>query len=237
MKLFCIPYAGGMAGYYMKLVRYLDPTIALRPLELAGRGTRRDEAFYSSFREAVDDLYGMIVNEIGGGEPYFLFGHSMGGLLAYELYRKLEISRFRLPGHIFFSAASPPFMKDTTAVSRMTDEDLLAEMVKWGGTASEFFGDDTLRGHFLPILKADLRIIEDYGQNDAPIHADMTVLWGTEDKDQGKMPEWRKMALRSCRLVPFEGGHFYLNGKLAEVADIVNATARSYCSPLGRESL
>ena len=88
IKLFCFPYAGGSAAAYNKWRQYLDKHIELRPVELAGRGRRIYDPLYQSIEEAVDDVYQLISPELAKG-PYAFFGHSMGGIIAYELAYKI----------------------------------------------------------------------------------------------------------------------------------------------------
>lgn len=220
-KLFCIPYAGGSANYYRRLSRYLHPTIKLYPIELAGRGTRHDESFYATLNDAVDDIYKIISRDISD-EPYCLFGHSMGGLIAYELSLKLAKSKQSMPEHVFLSSIYPPYINDATIINGLSDEDLQEELVKWGGTSSEFFSERTLLLHFLPIIKADLKMLEKYGLKEEVINTETTILWGKEDKEADIMQGWKRIVKGKCNLVEFEGGHFYINNNLKGVAKVIN---------------
>lgn len=66
-----------------------------------GRGKRFNEPFYNSLEEAVDDIFNNIQGKIGE-EDYAIYGHSMGSLLAYELYYKIIGMGLKKPKHIFF---------------------------------------------------------------------------------------------------------------------------------------
>lgn len=100
VKLFCIPCAGGSANAYLKWNNYLQYNIELCPIELKGRGGRSDEAYYEDIDEAVEDVFNLIKDSINNNE-YALFGHSMGGLIVYELYYKLLENGMKLPKQIF----------------------------------------------------------------------------------------------------------------------------------------
>lgn len=60
IKLFCLPYGGGSAYSYLKWKSNLADLIELCPVELAGRGKRFHEPYYSNIDEAVDDVYKQI---------------------------------------------------------------------------------------------------------------------------------------------------------------------------------
>lgn len=218
--LFCIPYAGGLAGYYRKFIKYLDSSIDLFPVELAGRGTRISEDFYASFDDAVEDIYSRITREIGS-KPYYLFGHSMGGQIVYELCVELKKNGQRMPEHVFISAIYPPYINEASALNNYSDSELRKELEKWGGTSSEFFTDNSLLEYFLPILKADLRMLERKVLKDDVINCNFTVLWGNEDKESRLMQGWNKMTSEKCNLVEFEGGHFYINNNLEGVMKVI----------------
>ncbi|WP_171629066.1 thioesterase II family protein [Paenibacillus plantarum] len=223
-RLFCIPYAGGLAGYYLRFNRLLDSSWVVCPIELAGRGSRTNDAFYSSMDDAVEDVYRQITDQIND-EPYFIFGHSMGALIAYEVCLKLVKSTKKMPVHVFFSAKNPPYISETTQYSKMSNQELLNELKKWGGTPSHFFDDPKLFEHFLPIIRSDLTMIDKGQLKDEIIYIDITVMWGKEDKDRRMMQGWENMTFKTCRFVEFEGGHFYINDKLKEVSEIINDTA------------
>ena len=108
IKLFCIPYAGCSASIYSKWKRKLPQDIELIPLEPAGRGRRCDEPLYNNLNEAVDDLYWEAAKVLDRSDEYILFGHSMGSLLAFELYYKLMEEGFREPLHLYVSGARLP---------------------------------------------------------------------------------------------------------------------------------
>src|ERR1700738_4611092 len=107
MILFCLPYAGGSEVIYYKWKKYLHPSIQLIPIQLKGRGKRFSEIFYENIEEAVDDIFENVKDKIVD-DDYAIYGHSMGSLLAYELYYKISKLNLKKPKHIFFSGYKAP---------------------------------------------------------------------------------------------------------------------------------
>lgn len=103
IKLFCLPYAGGSSVIFNSWKQYIDPSIELVPIELAGRGKRINEPLYNGVNDAVEDVFGLIKNKITD-TPYALFGHSMGGMISYELAQKIKRT-ICLLRYIYFSQA------------------------------------------------------------------------------------------------------------------------------------
>ncbi len=103
MKLFCLPYAGGSESAFYSWKGHMQPDIEICPIQLKGRGRRFNEPCYESLEEAVQDIFEQVQAE-RKGDDYALFGHSMGSLLAYELYYQMSGAGAEKPVHIFSRA-------------------------------------------------------------------------------------------------------------------------------------
>jgi medium-chain acyl-[acyl-carrier-protein] hydrolase len=104
MKLICYSYAGGSASMYNKWKDLVDASIEIFPMEYAGRGSRAMEPLYATFEHLVEDMFEQTCKILSKHEEYALFGHSMGGLVTYELYKRLLEAGFSQPQHVFLSA-------------------------------------------------------------------------------------------------------------------------------------
>jgi medium-chain acyl-[acyl-carrier-protein] hydrolase len=225
VKLFCFPYAGGSALSYSKLNKYLNKSIELYPVELAGRGKRFNDPLYNTVEEAIDDLFNRIEKDISNSEFAF-FGHSMGTVFVYELIKKLNRMNMKKPVHAFLSGRYPPNIHKGKILHTLGDEEFKKEIFELGGTPLELFENKQLSNIFIPILKADYKIIETYefkGTN-SKWDFDITVLNGKDDVDvkMEDVVEWKEYTKGNCEFINFDGGHFYLFDKLKEVADVIN---------------
>lgn len=228
VKLFCLPYAGGSAAIYYKWKRYLDSNIEVVPLELAGRGRRMSESLYDSMLNAVDDIYNNIKPIIRDCE-YAFYGHSMGTIIAFELCRKILDENERQPLHLFVSGRYPPSTKRAEKhISKLPDSIFLEEVCKLGGTSTELVVNKELCDIFVPILKADYRIIEEYKyiNSDKMFNYGITAFNGKGDTEvsYNEMKEWGQHTLLQSLIYEFEGNHFFINDKIAEIAEIINCT-------------
>ena len=84
MQLFCFTYAGGNAGFFDMLDSELSSEVELVKLEYAGHGTRCHEPFYRNFKELAQDMHDQLFGQYRQGQPYALFGYSMGSIAAIE---------------------------------------------------------------------------------------------------------------------------------------------------------
>ena len=105
-RLFCLPHAGGTAQTFLRWRKYVPAWIDLCAIELPGRARRIDEpqprdvdAVVAEFLDNSRDLLDL---------PYAVFGHSLGGLLAYQITRTVEETGRPAPVRPYVSATRPP---------------------------------------------------------------------------------------------------------------------------------
>lgn len=225
LKLFCLPYAGGSSGIYAKWSRRLDNVVEIIPVELSGRGRRFSEPLYNSLDEAVEDIYKIIEKRIVSSERYAIFGHSLGGLIAYELAQRIRLEGKPQPVHIFFSGTRPPHIKsDTDNTYALSDEEFKNKLTELGGTPEEILGNQELLDVFLPILRADFKINDtyEYTGNKEQLNCGFSVLGGiTDNIKQEELAEWRDHTTGRCDIFMLDGGHFFINSHTDEVIRIV----------------
>ncbi len=228
VKLFCLPYAGGSAAIYYRWKKYLDSNIEVVPVEIAGRGRRMSESFYDSMLNAVDDVFN-IIKPIIRNCDYAFYGHSMGTIIAFELCRKIMGENERQPLHLFVSGRYPPSTRrEEKYLSRLPDNVFLEEICKLGGTSTELVVNKELCEIFVPILKADYRIIEEYKyiNSDKKFNYGITVFNGKGDSEVSydEVKEWGQHTLLQNPIHEFEGNHFFINDKIVEITKIINST-------------
>ncbi|MNE16501.1 Linear gramicidin dehydrogenase LgrE [compost metagenome] len=227
MKLFCLPYAGGSATVFTKWRRGLDARIELIPVELSGRGRRFVEPFYSSLHDGVKDIFPFIMDQLGDSD-YSLYGHSMGSLYICELMKQIQTHGCKKPQHLFLSGMYPPHIKNKKKIHHLPDNEFWQEIIKLGGTPKEVSENKELMEIFTPVMRSDYRNVEDYQFEAGKEKWDMdiTILTGEEDEivSMDEIRQWREYTTRSCSIVPFQGGHFFINEEEKKVIDLINNT-------------
>jgi surfactin synthase thioesterase subunit len=225
-KLFCLPYAGGSSAVFNKWRQYLDKRIEMHAVELAGRGRRIYDPLYDSIEEAVDDVYN-IVKGLLDETPYAIFGHSMGGIIAYELAQKISTLKQPPPDHIFFSGRGAPHVprNNNKMFHKMPEKEFKKEIIDLGGTPKEFFDHPELIDVLLPTLRSDFKIAETYEKSKdiKPLNCDITVFIGKEeDVKAEQMHGWKEHTNKICTIHYFEGEHFFINEKMEKIVKIIN---------------
>ena len=136
LQLFCLPYSGASAMVYARWRRALPEWLQVCPLELPGRGMRMDEPLQRDIKALAAQLADEISRDLNG--PYALFGHSLGGLLAFELAHALSVRNVPTPLALFASGTAGPARRDVREYAiEKTDEQLIARLRELQGTAEE----------------------------------------------------------------------------------------------------
>jgi medium-chain acyl-[acyl-carrier-protein] hydrolase len=224
IKIICIPYAGGSSAAYSLWKNNFNSYTELVFIELAGRGRRISEALYNNIYEAVNDVYDFIKYDIENN-IYAFYGHSMGGLIVYELCNKIIDMGRQYPVHAFISGCSPPNIVNTNRnLSNLNDLDFINEIMHLGGTPEELFENQELASFFLPILRADLNIFENYiySKRLGKWEFDITAFRGVEDTEAKKMEIWADFTCKNFEMFDFDGGHFFIKNKSESIINIIN---------------
>lgn len=225
IKLFCFPYAGASAAVYVKWKRRLPEWIELVPVELPGRGRRMSEPLQTT----LPGLLAAVVSQVQPqqGQPYALFGHSLGALVAFELGLQLMSQLGPQPLQVFATGAHAPSRRDAQRFAGLsTDDELRAELIRLQGTPAPVLEDAELMALMLPVLRADFQIAGSYAcpagrRLRAPLH----VVAGTEDTTTpDTLNAWREHTEGEFLLSMLPGGHFFLQAQEAELLQLVEQT-------------
>jgi medium-chain acyl-[acyl-carrier-protein] hydrolase len=217
LRLFCLPHAGGGAVSFYSWGALLPAFVQVCSVRLPGRETRLSEPLFTE----IDPLVDVMVQELQPwlDIPYAVFGHSMGALLAFEWVRRQQRAGKSMPVWLFLSGRRAPDMPgEMKSLQTLPDREFVAELSRlYNGMPDEIVDDDESIRVFLPILRADIAVVESYrfvmGE---PLDCPMTVFAGAKDASVSwdQMLAWKRQAGRSFALHIVQGGHFYSQGPL-----------------------
>lgn len=224
IKLFCIPFAGGSEYFYSQWSTKFDQNIKVIPILLKGRNTRYNLK-YQSFNEMIEDVFAQITEGASSEEEIALFGHSMGGILSYEVSKKLENEGYNVK-HIFLSGINHP--KDMEPVEEkfiMDDNYLTQRLLDLGGIQDEFLENRELMEYFFKIIKHDFLLIEEYKKADKlliQLNTPVSIMNGIDDKSiVSEQSTYDSLSYKEIQFHIFSGDHFYLNQHLDELIQLI----------------
>ncbi|KZS80876.1 thioesterase [Mycobacterium persicum] len=170
----------------------------------------------------ADEVFAMMKPTAPIGDPVIFFGHSMGGMLAFEVALRFQSAGYRILA-LFVSATSAPGHIRYKQLEGFSDNEMLDLVARATGTNPDFFDDEEFRVGVLPTLRA-VRAIAGYTcppetKVSCPIYAYIGDKdWITTRED---MEPWRDRTTGEFAIRVFPGDHFYLNKNLPElVGDI-----------------
>jgi surfactin synthase thioesterase subunit len=214
IRLLCFPYAGGGARIFRTWSKRLPPWVEVCAVELPGRGSRLEEAPYDSLKPLLADFHG----EIGPylDKPFALFGHSMGGVLAFEFARELRRRGEPDPALLCVSGFGAPQIPRDVRVHYhdLPETEFFERLKKLNGTPPEVLAYPELMQLFLPMIRADLKLIETYRYlPEGPLTCPILVFGGREDEEvpEASLRAWRDQTSASFSLRIFSGGHFFIH--------------------------
>ncbi|HWM83310.1 MAG TPA: alpha/beta fold hydrolase [Pseudolabrys sp.] len=226
LRLFCFPYAGAAASAFRLWPSGLADGIDVCAIQLPGRANRLQEPPLSSIGAMVDAVVDAMADYLD--RPFALFGHSMGGLLAFEVAHALAARGWKAPRHLIVSARRAPRVPDPSSLLHvLPDAEFVAEIQRrYGGIPDEILAHADVLALLLPCLRADITALETYRPPQRPpLHCPLTVFGGAEDRFVSPMDiaQWRRETTGTFDMRIFPGGHFYLDAQRTEVLADVSA--------------
>lgn len=226
ITLFCFPYSGASASLYLGWTPKISENIKLQPVEYPGRGSRFGEKLCQDMDQLIDAIMPVIMNT--GTESCAFFGHSLGGIVAYETALRLREEKMELPKHIFLSGCTAPHVKyGEKKLHLLSNDDFLKELTELGGMSQEILNNREILDLYLPVIRADYRIYELYQpKKQEPLPVDFSVLSGSVDVLAGgaNMLGWKVYTSAGFQVNQMEGNHFFIHEQLSSVIDVVEKT-------------
>jgi medium-chain acyl-[acyl-carrier-protein] hydrolase len=152
-------------------------------------------------------------------KPFAFFGHSMGGLLSFELARQLRTEYSISPVHLFISGRRAPQMPSPKPpIHALPETQFKEELQRLNGTPSSVLQNNELMQLLIPILRADFAVLETYiYKNEPPLECSITAFGGLQDQEVSveELEGWREQSKGSYKLQMFPGDHFFIQSSQA----------------------
>jgi surfactin synthase thioesterase subunit len=231
LRLFCFHHAGGAASSFADWQPRLGGSVAVVPIQLPGREHRAREPRLHDFGRLLDELDEALDPLMN--QPYAVYGHSMGGLIAYELTRR-RLARGRpLPKQLLVGACPPPHApRAETAPEQLSDDELTAWMTGLGGLPELVLRYPDWLRLSVALLRDDLRLVhsrlgpgEEPADGHPPLSVPIQVLAGARDLlvTPRLAEEWARHTTADCRVFTLPGGHFFHRSSPAIVLRLLSS--------------
>jgi medium-chain acyl-[acyl-carrier-protein] hydrolase len=194
------------------------------PIHLPGREKRRLEVPFLRMEPLVQYLANNLEPFLD--VPFAFFGHSLGALTAFETAREFRSRGLALPLHLFVSAhAAPQIPRSLSPIHQHSDANFIRELiVRYDAIPAQVLADAQMMELFLPVLRADLEILETYSYlPGAPLACPISALGGVLDSTvtTNEIEAWREQTTSVFQLHMFPGKHFFLKDARPQVLQAI----------------
>ena len=225
-RVYCFAPAGGNARTFLDWQAALGDEAEI----VAVSAPRGAGAAPRSIDELIDGAVAAITEQLDD-RPTYLFGHSMGGLVAFEVARRMrDVPALR---QLIASGLAAPSLLPSERVrelSRLEGKQFVDGVAFFGGLPPEFVAEEELHDVLLPGIIADFRIAASYVYRpEPPLAIGVSLLNGRQDPHVGptQLAPW----IHECVTPPAqhwaEGGHFYFEGQPSAATDLLLSVIRA----------
>jgi surfactin synthase thioesterase subunit len=230
-RIFCFPYAGGSPRAFLDWQAGLGADAEILAICRPGREHRAAEPV-PTIAELIDGAAAAIAAVTrADGRPFYLFGHSFGALVAFEVCRRLAGTL--APRHFVASGCAAPSLlpsRRVQEIAKLTGREFAEAIGFFGGLSAEVIADEEVRDLLLPGLIADFHLAVGYHYQPGPrLAVPATLIVGRVDPH-----------VRAAQIEPWsaefswppdrhwvDGGHFYFEPDPAAVLDILRSLLRA----------
>lgn len=209
MKIIAFAFAGGSQYSFQKYSQNLPKFVVV---EYPGRGNRINEQLIDDIDLLIEDLLPRVIHEIDSCNEYIIYGHSMGALVGYLICQRISEIQIRQPLKLVVSGKKSPSIKRENLVAHLPNNHFWNEVIKLGGIPIALEKNVELMEFYIPILKADFNIIENYNYvKKAKLKIPIAVFYGTEEKiTEEEIIGWKTESIKDVIIEPLNGNHFFI---------------------------
>jgi surfactin synthase thioesterase subunit len=216
VSLICVPWACSGAAPFFSWVPMMPLDVELWAVRRRGREVRLAEPPYDDMASVVAELADDVARL--PRRPYVLFGHCLGGLVAYELLQELRRRGRPDPMRLVVTGEAP-----ATRTVRRELGDLRDELVEIGLTDARITDNPRMFELLRPAMEADLRIGREYVRgDDPPLDLPVVVVMATADRaEEPAFRAWDRDTTGPTELAVVQGEHLYPDGAWDALAKVV----------------
>ncbi|MBN1204154.1 MAG: thioesterase [Myxococcaceae bacterium] len=230
LRLFCFPFAGGSASVFHRRADF-GPTVEVLVAQYPGREGRFAEPPFRRVTTLVEALAPVMLPLLD--RPFAFFGYSLGTLVAFELARWLRRSGAPAPRGLLQAAGRPPTLLRKRGVHELPTEEFIEVLRRYGGTPPAVLAHRELLELLIPMLRADMEMVETYtAAEEPPLSMPIIALGGEEDAEPTpqELEGWREFTSRDFKVQLLPGGHFFLLSAGESLSDVVEPTLQHWAS-------
>ena len=226
--LFGFPGAGAGRSVFEIWQKKLEPDLTFKEIlynrNLAAPCCRTME-------EAAERCVSEVLSACWNEEKLYFFGHCMGAAVAYETAKRLAVNHGISIQGLFISAFTSPDVPIEDGISHLDDTAFAKEIRSHGTFPDEFFVNPAILKLFLPRIRADYRLIEEYqDQEGYVLDCPFAGFFGREDESvtEDGIRNWSSYTSCGFRKYYFPGNHYFYYDHQEEIIETIRERIGKY---------
>ncbi|MFD5544677.1 thioesterase II family protein [Streptomyces sp. NPDC127079] len=210
IRLLCFHHAGGAASSFAAWRDGLGPGVTVVPVQLPGRGRLVREPRFRDFDRLLDRLDEQLDPLLD--EPYAVYGHSLGGMIAHELTRRRLATDRRAPELLMVGACPPPHLPRSAVAPDASDAELVSWIRDLDGMPDRVLRHPEWLRRSVALLRDDLRLAHSRPHRAVvPLAVPVRVLTSARDPllTPAQAREWARHTTYDVQVHTMPGGHFF----------------------------
>jgi len=204
VDLICIAGAGAGASVFRPWHKKLPGYCSMHVCQLPGRENRIDEPAIEHLPDAADRLLRAYLNQRAESRPLIVFGHSMGGVIAFELASRFIRNQVPIAA-VLLSASTPP--RSDNRRERPDRDQLKAMLMAFDPENQSIVENDELFASLEPTLMGDFQMLRCHkvactgelpnvptyllsGASDPVVPENMVALWASHLSEPEIVPAY-----------------------------------------------
>ncbi|MBQ8488780.1 MAG: thioesterase [Pseudobutyrivibrio sp.] len=234
-RIFLFHHAGGAASFYRDWKKYFGDEVQICPVQFPMRENRLAEQSPNNIENIVEEF--IHDNRDLFDVPYILFGHSMGGITAYEVASGIEKKGIKPPVAVYVSSANEPNSDIEEFTDDFSDSNLKKLLAAYGLMEDSIISNEDFMRLYLPIARNDFMLCSRYHmmkEKKRSINSPIYVIWGKSDRfvEDTSVLKWKDYSRGIFHAQTFSGDHFYLKDNVEEISGMIKKSFAMYESGL-----
>lgn len=222
-RIFCFPYAGASAYAFQPWINIFPGYCELYSVRIPREQSGHVDSSFSTIQKMSLELATEIEPLLD--VPFVFWGHSMGGLIAFELARKLQqYSKCSPELFVVSSSIAPQETRNRLRLSHLDDKSFIAKINEFGGFHEDILNDSELMELIMPRLRADMLMVDEYQYVEmSKLPSPILGLYGADDKyvSSESCYAWKHQTASKFICEEFHGGHFFINKNKSEICKFI----------------
>lgn len=208
-KIIAFPFAGGNKYSYTSIKNRLEKN-SFEVFDYSRGDSYLGKGLNYNVKSVVKEAINFIESNTQDNK-FIIYGHSLGALLAYLVCQKLQEKNMPMPCKLVVSGKEAPKIIRKNKIAHLPNDEFWTQIISLGGIPKELQTHDELIDYFLPNLRQDFKLVEEYKHKKKPkLNIPIDVFYGSDETTKENIIGWIKESKAKVTITELSGNHFFI---------------------------